>query len=513
MDPLLLVGIAAGAIAILLFTVIKLKWPAFVALLLVAVLTALAGGIPVQDVVPLMIEGMGGTLGSVALLVGLGAMLGGIIERTGGAEVIAHAAAEALGEKRLAQALLIASGLVAIPIFFDVAFIILVPIIFAFAKAAGHRGPVAIGMPVAVFMVFIHNTVPPHPGIVGSTTLLGEDLMGLVTLSGIVLAIPMCLLVHLVGKRVTSKVFTLSPEIEARYAGTGAAELGGAGRGRRAAVGGNDGSAADGASGSSHGVAASSLALDPAGTPTGDDPSDGGTTAASSADGELAGRRPSAGLVTALILLPILLIALGTVGGLVAEEGSTAAHVVSFLGAPAFALLVATLAAMYLLGIMHGWGRAQISEVMDGALGPAAIVILVTGAGGVFAKVLTETGVGDAVSGLLLDAGVPILLLAFLVALAFKVAQGSGTVATLSAAGIVQGTVMAGDYSPMQVVLIILAIGLGSVSLSHINDSGFWIATKFLGLSVADGLRTWTVLTSVLGFTSMLLLSLVWLVV
>lgn len=513
MDPLLLVGIAAGAIAILLFTVIKLKWPAFVALLVVAVLTALAGGIPVQDVVPLLIEGMGGTLGSVALLVGLGAMLGGIIERTGGAEVIAHAAAEALGEKRLAQALLIASGLVAIPIFFDVAFIILVPIIFAFAKAAGHRGPVAIGMPVAVFMVFIHNTVPPHPGIVGSTTLLGEDLMGLVTLSGIVLAIPMCLLVHLVGKRVTSKVFTLSPEIEEKYAGTGAAELGSAGHGRRAAVGGNDGAAVDGASGSSHVAAASSLALAPADARTGDDFTGGGSTAVSSADGELAGRRPSAGLVIALILLPILLIALGTVGGLLLTEGSTAAHVVSFLGAPAFALLVATLAAMYLLGMMHGWGRAQISEVMDGALGPAAIVILVTGAGGVFAKVLTETGVGDAVSGLLLDAGVPILLLAFLVALAFKVAQGSGTVATLSAAGIVQGTVMAGDYSSMQVVLIILAIGLGSVSLSHINDSGFWIATKFLGLSVADGLRTWTVLTSVLGFTSMLLLSLVWMVV
>ncbi|GAP80082.1 MULTISPECIES: SLC13 family permease [Brachybacterium] len=513
MDPLLLVGIAAGAIAILLFTVIKLKWPAFVALLVVAVLTALAGGIPVQDVVPLMIEGMGGTLGSVALLVGLGAMLGGIIERTGGAEVIAHAAAEALGEKRLAQALLIASGLVAIPIFFDVAFIILVPIIFAFAKAAGHRGPVAIGMPVAVFMVFIHNTVPPHPGIVGSTTLLGEDLMGLVTLSGIVLAIPMCLLVHLVGKRVTSKVFTLTPEIAEKYAGTGAAELGGAGRGRRAAVGGNDGAAVDGASGSSHVAAASSLALAPADARTGDDFTGGGSTAVSSADGELAGRRPSAGLVIALILLPILLIALGTVGGLLLTEGSTAAHVVSFLGAPAFALLVATLAAMYLLGMMHGWGRAQISEVMDGALGPAAIVILVTGAGGVFAKVLTETGVGDAVSGLLLGAGVPILLLAFLVALAFKVAQGSGTVATLSAAGIVQGTVMGGDYSSMQVVLIILAIGLGSVSLSHINDSGFWIATKFLGLSVADGLRTWTVLTSALGFTSMLLLSLVWMVV
>ncbi|MGO1200474.1 MAG: GntT/GntP/DsdX family permease [Brachybacterium sp.] len=481
MDPLYLIGIAVVAIGVLLFTVIKLKWPAFVALLFVAVLTALAGGVAIQDVVPLMIEGMGGTLGSVALLVGLGAMLGGIIEKTGGAEVIAHAAARALGEKRLHQALLIASGLVAIPIFFDVAFIILVPIIFAFAKAAGHRGPVAIGMPVAVFMVFIHNTVPPHPGVVGSTTLLGEDLMGLVTISGIVLAIPMGFLVYLLGKRVTSGVFALSTEIEEKYVLTGAASFR-----SDSSAGADSRSAAD--SGANSGRA-------------------------SAAGSELPTRRPPAGLVIALILLPILMIAVGTVGTIVVPEGSTASAVVSFIGAPAFALLVAVLAAMYLLGVMYGWGRQQISEVMDGALGPAAIVILVTGAGGVFAKVLTETGVGDAVSGLLLDAGVPILLLAFLVALAFKVAQGSGTVATLSAAGIVQGTVLTGDYSSMQIVLIILAIGLGSVSLSHINDSGFWIATKFLGLSVADGLKTWTVMTSILGFTSMVILGLVWQIV
>ncbi|WP_114856224.1 SLC13 family permease [Brachybacterium sp. YJGR34] len=493
MDPLVLTLIAVGAIVVLLVTVIVLKWPAFLSLLFVSVLTALAGGIAIQDIIPLVIEGMGGTLGSVALLVGLGAMLGGIIEKTGGAEIIAHRAAEVLGEKRLSQALLIASGLIAIPIFFDVAFIILVPIIFAFAKAAGHRGPVAIGMPVAVFMVFIHNTVPPHPGVVGSTTLLGEDLMGLVTVLGIALAIPMGVLVYVAGKRVTSRpTFLLSPEVQQKYALAGAASFGGTD-----ISGGDTGSRADTAT-------------------SGDGPASGsgaaGGTATAVTDAPTA-TRPSAGLVIAVILLPILMIASGTIGSVLFEEGSTAANVVSFIGAPGFALLVATLAAMYLLGIMHGWGRQQMSELMDGSLGPAALVILVTGAGGVFAKVLTETGVGDAVSGLLIGAGVPILLLAFLMALAFKVAQGSGTVATLSAAGIVQSTVLAGDYSSLQVALIILAIGLGSVSLSHINDSGFWIATKFLGLSVADGLRTWTVLTTILGFTSMIILSLVWLVI
>ena len=500
-DPLLLIGIAVAAIAILLFTVIFLKWPAYLSLLVVSVLTALAGGIAIQDVVPLMIDGMGGTLGSVALLVGLGAMLGGIIERTGGAEVIAHRAAAVLGEKRLAQALLIASGLVAIPIFFDVAFIILVPIIFAFAKAAGHRAPIAIGMPIAVFMVFIHNTVPPHPGVVGSTTLLGEDLMGLVTVLGIALAIPMGLLVHVTGTRIIgSRTFELDPAVQTKYAAAGAAHLD---RPERVAV--------DAAASSAGGRSASGSAgsLSPEAPTAAGAAGTGAAGTAAATDGS----RPPAGLVVTLILLPIVMIACGTVGTLVFPEGSSAANVLSFIGAPALALLVSTLIAMYLLGIMHGWGKQQISEVMDGALGPAAIVILVTGAGGVFAKVLTETGVGDAVSGLLLSAGVPILLLAFLVALAFKVAQGSGTVATLSAAGIVQGTVLAGDYSSLQVALIILAIGLGSVSLSHINDSGFWIATKFLGLSVADGLRTWTVMTSILGFSAMILVSLVWLVV
>ena len=462
MDPIVLVLIAVGAIAILLFTVIKLKWPAFVALLFVAALTALAGGIPLQDVIPLMIEGMGGTLGSVALLVGLGAMLGGIIEKTGGAETIAHAAAKALGEKRLEQALLISSGLVAIPIFFDVAFIILVPIIFAFSKAAGLRAPVAIGMPVAVFMVFIHNAVPPHPGVVGSTTLLGEGLMGMVTISGILLAIPMGFVVYFLGKKLTAGMVEMSPEIAEKYAATGAASIG---------------------------------------------------VGAVSPEDENGTRKPAGTLVIALMLLPILMIAVGTIGALVFDEGSKAANVVSFIGAPALALLVATLAAMIILGNMHGWGRQQIGEVMDGALGPASIVILVTGAGGVFAKVLTETGVGNAVSGLLLDAGVPILLLAFLVALAFKVAQGSGTVATLSAAGIVQGTVLGGDFSSAQIVLIILAIAMGSLSLSHINDSGFWIATKFLGLSVSDGLKTWTVMCTVLGFLGLAILGLAWLIV
>jgi GntP family gluconate:H+ symporter len=185
--------------------------------------------------------------------------------------------------------------------------------------------------------------------------------------------------------------------------------------------------------------------------------------------------------------------------------------VLAFIGAPALALLVACVLAMYILGMRHGWGRQDMSTIMDSALAPAAIVVFVTGAGGVFARVLTESGIGDAVSGILVDAGVPIIFLAFILALVFKVAQGSGTVATLTAAGLVQSTVLAGGYSEFQVALIILAIAMGSVSLSHINDSGFWIATKFLGLSVAGGLKTWTFMCTVVGFLGMAIIAVAWL--
>ena len=399
MDPIYLMIVAVVSIAVLLFLVMKLKWPAYLALLAVAVLTALVGGIPVQEVIPTVIAGMGGTLGSVALLVGLGAMLGGIIEKTGGAELIATKAAKVLGKKRLGPALLIASAIVAIPIFFDVAFIILVPIIFSFAKAAGHKSPIFLGAPVAVLMVFIHNAVPPHPGIVGSTTLLNPDVMGLVTILGLLLAVPMAFVIWFVNKRLEpAGGWVMSPEIAEKYADAGAADF-----------------------------------------------------------DEVERHHPE-------------------------EHGGT----------------------------LTGSGSQDMSDIMDSALAPAAIVVFVTGAGGVFARVLTESGIGDAVSGMMVDLGVPIVLLAFLLALIFKVAQGSGTVATLTAAGLVQSTVASGGYSEFQVALIILAIAMGSVSLSHINDSGFWIATKFLGLSVGGGLKTWTLMCTIVGFLGIIIISIAW---
>lgn len=227
--PLLLLAVAA--VALLLVLVIKFKFPAFIALLVVSGLTALAAGIAPHEVIPLIQQGLGGTLGNVALLVGLGAMLGAIIERTGGAEVLATTFTEKLGPRRVGPALLLASSIIAIPIFFDVAFIILIPIVYSFSKAAGMKNPMVYGLPLA-FMLFIHVTIPPHPGIVGSVSVTGGD-AGVVTLLGLLVCLPVGFVAYYLSKRMTSRQYPMLSQTQENYDNFGAAapssEVSGAG--------------------------------------------------------------------------------------------------------------------------------------------------------------------------------------------------------------------------------------------------------------------------------------------
>lgn len=478
MDTGYLIAVGVGAIALLLALVMACKWPAYIALLFVSVAAAVAAGMPLDQVVPTVIEGMGGTLGSVALLVGLGAMLGGIVEKSGGAEALARSIAGKLGEKRVVPAMVLASSLIAIPIFYDVAFIILVPIIYSFGKAAGHRSPLVLGIPIGPLMVYIHNTTPPHPGITAATLSLEGD-VGLLMLLGLAIAIPVGLVAYFFGKFLNRKHYQLDPEIQKQFDTAGAAD---------AVVDPDSGARPDG---------------------------DGATTTMTIGAETVTTRAktlPGGGEVLLAILLPVVMIAAGTIGNLAFDEGTTVWRVTSFIGAPAFALLVAALVAYYMLGVRHHWSAGEVTTIMEDALGPAAVVIFVTGAGGVLAKVLTESGIGDALANALLGTGIPILLLAFILSAAFKVSQGSGTVASQTAAALLASTIIGGDFTAFQVALILVAIGCGANSLTHVNDSAFWITTKYLGLSVADGLKTWSLMGLVLSLTGFTMASLLWLV-
>lgn len=437
---------ALCAVGVLLVLVIKIELPAFVSLLLVAMGTALVTGIPLENVVPALIKGMGNVLGSVAIVVGLGSMLGRLIEVSGGADHLAYVFTEKLGKKRVVAAVTIAAFILGIPVFFDVGFIILAPLVFGFAKVAGLN-PLKIGLPVGVVLLTVHVVLPPHPGPVAAAAQVGAD-VGLMTIVGLGISA----VVGVVGF-FAAKLFKVDKIVL--------------------------------------GDSPASEALESTATPT-----------ESRVDTKLV---PGASTVVALIVLPILLIMVGSTLLTVLHEDSALRPFASFIGAPTTALLIGLLVAYVVIGQKARWGKARRSSVADSALPMVAVIIFVTGAGGSFGNVLVESGIGDSLASSLTAMGMPTIVAAFVISLALRAAQGSATVAILTTAGLLSTAIADGGYSSLQVVLITLAIGFGGLGLSHINDSGFWIVTKYLGLSVADGLRTWTVLTTICGVTGFLL--------
>ncbi|WPB56533.1 GntP family transporter [Xylophilus sp. GOD-11R] len=451
MSTPILLGIAGGSIALLLVLIIRLQVHAFVAMMLVSFLVALVAGMPLADIVPTLISGMGGTLGSVAILVALGAMLGKVIETSGGAGSLASRFTQILGPTRVPAALTAAALVLSIPVFFDVGFIILVPIIYGFCKAA-RVDPVKFGLPVAGIMLAVHVVVPPHPGIVGGAAVLNAD-VGWITLIGLAICVVLAVVSQYVAGWLNRRHYDMLPTTREQFEAFDAGDV----KGKLAA--------------------------------------------------------PGVGVVLTLILVPLLLIMIGTTGATLLPKGDPVRNAMGFIGSPVFALMVAIGLSFWLIARGQGWSKERTNEVMESALPPAATVILVTGAGGVFAKVLTATGIGAALSSSITAMHLPLILAGFVISLALRAAQGSATVAILTTCGLLGSAIAGGGYSAVQVALLTVAIGFGGLGLSHVNDSGFWIVTRYLGLSVGDGLRSWTVLTTILGVCGFLLTSLLWVLV
>ncbi|HAI5600631.1 TPA: GntP family transporter [Escherichia coli] len=454
MSTITLLCIALAGVIMLLLLVIKAKVQPFVALLLVSLLVALAAGIPAGEVGKVMIAGMGGVLGSVTIIIGLGAMLGRMIEHSGGAESLANYFSRKLGDKRTIAALTLAAFFLGIPVFFDVGFIILAPIIYGFAKVA-KISPLKFGLPVAGIMLTVHVAVPPHPGPVAAAGLLHADI-GWLTIIGIAISIPVGIVGYFAAKIINKRQYAMSVEVLEQMQLAPASE---------------------------EGATKLSDKINP----------------------------PGVALVTSLIVIPIAIIMAGTVSATLMPPSHPLLGTLQLIGSPMVALMIALVLAFWLLALRRGWSLQHTSDIMGSALPTAAVVILVTGAGGVFGKVLVELGVGKALANMLQMIDLPLLPAAFIISLALRASQGSATVAILTTGGLLSEAVM--GLNPIQCVLVTLAACFGGLGASHINDSGFWIVTKYLGLSVADGLKTWTVLTTILGFTGFLITWCVWLVI
>ncbi|MEG2829768.1 GntP family transporter [Edwardsiella piscicida] len=446
MSTIALLSIALLGVILLLWLVIRLRVQPFVALLLVSFLVALASGIPPGEVTKVMIAGMGGVLGSVTMIIGLGAMLGKMVERSGGAESLANGFSRRLGPNRTVAALTLATFFLGIPVFFDVGFIILAPIIYGFAKVA-RTSPLTFGLPVAAVMLTVHVALPPHPGPVAAAGLLAAD-VGWLTLIGLAVSIPLGVIGYYAAKWLSRRRYALSIEVLEQMQLT---------------------------------------------------PADAGNAPPRSDRIN----PPSAALIVGLIVVPIGLIMIGTVSATLMPADHPLLGTLQLLGAPATALMIALLLAFWLLALRRGWSLPHTGDVMGSALPTAAVVILVTGAGGVFGRVLVASGVGAALAATLQAMALPLLPAAFIISLALRASQGSATVAILTTAGLLAEA--AAGLDPLPRVLVTLAACFGGLGASHINDSGFWIVTRYLGLSVADGLKSWTLLTTLLGFSGFII--------
>ncbi len=428
--PLLL--IAAGAIALILLLIIVFKVHAFLTLIIVSLLTAFVAQVPVSEIANTLTGGFGSTLAGVALLVALGAMLGRLIEHSGGAKALADAFVSAFGEKRAPFALGIASLVLGFPMFFDAGLVMMLPIIFAIARRVSRANVLLFGIPAAAAFSAMHVFLPPHPGPVTATAAYGANL-GLVLLVGLVIVFPVWYVSgYLWGKfiaaRIPLPVPTLFGEIDD------------------------------------------------------DQPSD----------------PPRAGTIIALLLLPMLLIFLNTGLTTLASAGVVSTddlwvQVLVLLGNSFVALLITVLVALVVLGRRRGEKGTALEKIVDSALGPVASVILITGAGGMFGGVLRASGIGDALADTLSDLGLPVIVAAYIIAVVIRLAQGSATVALVTAAGLAAPAVVAGDFNPLQVAAITLATAAGSVFAGHVNDSGFWLVGRLMGMDVKTTLKTWTV--------------------
>lgn len=462
-----LLTVAALGIALLLYLIIKVRLQPFVALLAVSIAVGLAAGLSVTELfgtvqksaaVSVIETGMGGILGHVAIIIGLGTMLGAILEVSGGAEVLSSRLLGLFGEKRAPLAMGLTGLIFGIPVFFDVGIFVLAPIVYAAAKRSG-KSIVLYAMPLLAGLSMTHAFLPPHPGPVAAAGLFHVSL-GWVILMGVVVGVPAVLAAWGYAAWIGKRVFVEVPQDMVE-----AAEE---------------------------------------------------SKAAVLAEQRAAGREPrenpvALSTVLAIIGTPLVLILAATFSSIALDE-STFRSVVEFFGNPFVALTIALVLAYWLLGIRRGWSRKSLESVSTQSLKPVGNILLVVGAGGVFGAVLKASGVAQALSDTFNDVGLPVIVLAYLISLVLRVAQGSATVAIVTTAGIVLPLVENGGHSQAFLALVIMAISAGSIFASHVNDGGFWIVSKYFGISERDTLKTWTVLESVLsvaGFAVAAVLSLV----
>jgi GntP family gluconate:H+ symporter len=444
-----LVLVALLAIGALVVLVTRFKMNAFIALLLASLLVGLAavalqppgGRLTATGVVRSFSDGLGATLGSIAAVIALGTMLGKLLAESGGAEVLARRFARIFGPRRVQWCVMALALAVGLTTWFAVGFVLLLPILLTLTRET--RQPfLRLTLPLLSCMSVMHGLMPPHPGPVVAVAALGAK-MGLVLFWGFVIGIPTAAVAGPLFARFAVRYVEASPPPALM------------------------------------------------------------TRSASAVAGQ---RAPGFGPTLLSILLPVALMLLATLAELALPPAHPARAAASFVGNPTIALLVSVLFATWSFGTRCGYGAGRILKLTEECIAAMGMTLLIVGGSGGFARVLRDSGVADAIGRGGDAAHLPPLIYGWLLAAFIRVATGSATVAITTASGLLVPVLgHHPELTPSQVALIIVAVGCGSLFLSHLNDSGFWIVKDFLGLTVSQTLRTWTACETIIGIAGMLL--------
>jgi GntP family gluconate:H+ symporter len=495
-----LVLAAVLGIAAVVLLIAWAKWHPFLALIVGAGVLGITAGAAPADTVESFTEGLGTTAGGVGVLIALGSMIGALLAESGGADGIVNRIVNGVSGAALPWAMAGVAALIGLPLFFEVGVVLLVPIVLLVARRT-DVGLLRLGIPALAGLSVLHGLVPPHPGPLVAIESLQADL-GLTLMLGLVCAVPTVIVAGpIFGNFIAKRVPLPVPALLAPAAA--GSPSGGSSSGGSASGGSSSGGSSSGGDRLTTGPVGGRDFVDR------DDIADP-VSPGRSVDEQLGPRRdPGFAAAVLTILLPVLLMLARGGAELVLPEGDAVRDVLEVLGEPVVALLAGVLVAMWALGKRAGFDRRETNAVLGGALPPIAGILLIVAAGGGFKQVLVDAGVGNVIADAARDANINALVLGFLVAVGIRVATGSATVATITAAGIVAP--LATTLDRPEVSLLALAIGAGSLFFSHVNDAGFWMVKEYFGMTVGQTIKTWSVMEtiiSVVGFACVMLLSL-----
>ncbi|MBM7691053.1 GntP family gluconate:H+ symporter [Peribacillus deserti] len=438
---LLVIVLAAIVALLLLITVAKLN--PFVALIITSIGVGLATGMPLisanpaeqPGIIDSIKTGLGNTLGFLAIVLALGTMLGKMMAESGGAERIAKTLIARFGEKNVHWAMMFVAFIVGIPVFFQVGFVLLIPLVFTIARQTGVS-LVKIGVPLVAGLSVVHGLVPPHPAAMAAVGIFKAD-VGLTILYSIIVGLPTAILAgplygNWIGKRIHKEV-----------------------------------------------------------------PKEMGDQLVYSEARQL----PGFANTVFTVLVPVFLMLAASVADLALTKGSTAYQFLKFLGDPVVALLIATVYSFFSLGFFRGLSRENVLKFTNDCLAPTAGILLVIGAGGAFNRVLLDSGIGEYIAELANESSISPILLGWGIAAMIRIATGSATVSMMTAAGIVAP--IAAAMPGVNIELLVLATGAGSLILSHVNDSGFWLIKEYFGMTVKETLQTWTALETIISVAAL----------